>query len=146
VGEVLIRGKGMFDAYFSPWQTREEAFPDGWFRTGDIGRVDADGYLFIVGRTKHVINFAGMKVFPYEVEDVLNRHPAIRESLVYGVAHPQYGQLPCARLVLRAGASAPDITELRRFCYARLAPYKVPKEFAVVERLERTASGKLRRA
>ena len=147
IGEVQLRGKGMFDAYLSPWQTRERALSDGWFETGDLGRVDSDGFLFLSGRQKNVVNFAGMKVFPDEVECVLDQHPAIRESLVYGKAHALYGELPCADIVLQEGAEAASIetSELRRFCYQKLAPYKVPKEFHRVDRLDKTASGKLKR-
>ncbi|MHC4946354.1 MAG: class I adenylate-forming enzyme family protein, partial [Planctomycetota bacterium] len=90
VGEVQLRGSGMFDAYLSPWQSREEALSDGWFKTGDLGRIDSDGFLFLCGREKNIINFAGMKVFPDEVESVVNQHPAVRESLVYGEAHARY--------------------------------------------------------
>jgi long-chain acyl-CoA synthetase len=147
VGRVCLRGNGMFDAYFSPWQSRDEALVDGWFETGDLGRVDADGFLFLSGRDKNVINFAGMKVFPEEVESVLNRHPAVSESLVYGRAHAQYGELPCADVVVGGGTGAADVeaSEIRRFCYRYLAPYKVPKAVRCVPRLERTASGKLKR-
>jgi long-chain acyl-CoA synthetase len=119
----------------------------GWFRTGDLGRLDSDGFLFLAGRENNVINFAGMKVFPDEVESVLNQHPAVRESLVYAEAHPQYGELPCADIVLGGDTEASDLdaTEIRRFCYQRLAPYKVPKDFRRVPQLDRTASGKLKR-
>jgi len=147
VGEVLLRGNGMFDAYFSPWRTRDEVLVDGWFETGDLGRIDSEGFLFLCGREKNIINFAGMKIFPDEVESVLNQHRAVRESLVYGVAHDRYGELPCADIVLEAEweASEADAAEMRRFCYRYLAPFKVPKEFRCVPRLEKTASGKLRR-
>jgi long-chain acyl-CoA synthetase len=146
VGRILIRGKGLFDAYFAPWQTRSECLQDGWFATGDVGRLDEDGCLFIVGREIGVINFAGMKIFPYEVEDVIDAHPAVQESLVYAVPHPRFGQLPCAKVVVRPGAATPpDGDALRRFCFARLPAYKVPKAFAFVAELERTASGKLKR-
>ena len=94
----------MLDAYYSPWQGRDDILMDGWFKTGDLGRIDTDGFLFIVGREKDVINFVGMKVFAQEVEAVLNRHPAVKESLVYGAAHPVYGQLPMAKVVLRNDA------------------------------------------
>jgi acyl-CoA synthetase (AMP-forming)/AMP-acid ligase II len=146
VGEISIRGKGMLDAYFSPWMGRESLLADGWFRTGDLGKIDDDGFLFIVGRNSDVINFVGMKVFAQEVEAVLNRHPLVAESRVYGVPHEQYGQLPTAKVVLQNGASADDIAdELRRFCYQRLAQYKVPKFFEFVNSLPKTASGKIRR-
>jgi long-chain acyl-CoA synthetase len=145
-GEILLRGPGMFAAYFSPWQTRSEATVDGWFRTGDLGRLDPVGYLTIVGRHKQVINFTGMKIFPEEVEAVINRYPGVRESLVYGVAHPYYGQWPHAQIALQAGAAqAFDLGGLRRFCFRELAPYQVPKEFHIVEKLIKTASGKIRR-
>lgn len=145
IGEVLIRGKGIFDAYFFPWQRREDCLEDGWFRTGDLGRLDADGNLFIVGREKSVIICAGMKIFPVEVEEVLNAHPAVAESLVYGAAHPLYGQVPEARIVPSAPMADPEaaIAQLRRHCYAQLTAYKVPKSFAFVDHLPRTVSGKL---
>jgi acyl-CoA synthetase (AMP-forming)/AMP-acid ligase II len=135
----------MFDAYVSPWMNREDALADGWFDTGDLGRLDDTGALFLLGRKKSVINFVGMKIFPFEVEEVLDTHPAVRESLVYGEPHPNYGQIPCARIVWKPGVAVPDMNDLRRYCFERLAPHKVPKSFEVVEGLERTASGKLRR-
>ena len=146
MGEIHIRGKGMLDAYFSPWQGRESVLKNGWFKTGDLGRFDKDGHLSIVGRDKDVINFAGMKIFPYEVEAVLNEYPLVKESMVYSVPHPQYGQLPAARLVLKEGkAGGLKLGELRRFCYQRMSQYKVPKDFEVVDALPKTASGKVKR-
>ena len=82
----------MFDAYAAPWLPREKVLRDGWFYTGDIGRIDQDGFLFLIGRKTAVINLAGRKVFPEEIEAVLNRHPAVRESRVYGRAHPHLGE------------------------------------------------------
>ena len=144
VGEVLLRGKGMFSAYFSPWRTREDMDPEGWFHTGDLGRMDAEGYLFLVGRTREVINYAGMKIFPAEVEAVLNSHASVRESCVYGKSDVLHGQLPVAKVV--QGDEPFDKKSLRRFCYASLAPYKVPKKFELVEAIERTASCKVKRS
>jgi long-chain acyl-CoA synthetase len=146
IGEIQIKGKGLLDAYFSPWQGREEILQDGWFRTGDLGRIDADGFLFIVGRDKDVINFVGMKIFAQEVESVINQHPQVKESLVYGTAHSQYGELPTAKIVLQKGIVSDGLLDnLRRFCYQKLAQYKVPKEFQFVEYLQKTASGKIKR-
>ncbi len=144
-GEILLRGQGLYDAYFAPWQPRAACQPDGWFRTGDLGEWTANGELRLIGHRKTVINFSGMKVFPQEVEDALNRHPAVAESLVYGEPHPEYGQLPCARLVLKDPSSPLDEADLRAFCRARLALYKIPKTFTCVPALPKTASGKLRR-
>jgi len=145
VGVIHIRGKGLFDAYVSPWAGRDDVMKDGWFNTGDVGRLDKEGNLTILSREKSVINFAGMKVFPDEVENVLAGHPAIKESLVYGESHPVYGQMPCAKVVLKAVAAQPEVNELRRFCFARLAAHQVPKSFTFVDKLESTESGKLKR-
>lgn len=144
-GVVLIRGPGMFDAYVSPWRSRREALVDGWFNTGDIGRLDAQGCLTLLGREKNVINFVGMKIFPYEVEAVVESHPAVQECRVTGLPHSQFGQMPVADVVLKPGVAAPEAGELRRYCFGRLAPHKVPKDFRFVPALERTPSGKVKR-
>jgi len=138
-GEVFLRGPGMYAAYLHPWNPRQ---PADWFATGDTGRIDGNGFLYLLGRSKNLINFAGMKVFPYEVEEVLNRFPGVHASLVYAEPHPRYGQLPCARV-----EASPDVipTELQRFGYEHLESYKVPKKIEVVEHLERTDSGKIKR-
>jgi long-chain acyl-CoA synthetase len=146
VGDILIKGKGMLDAYYSPWQSREDILTDGWFATGDLGRIDEDGFLFIVGRKKDVINFVGMKIFAQEVEAVINLHPTVLESRVYPVQHDRFGELPAAKLLLRNGTDhAEAVEDIRRFCYLHLSPYKVPKEFDIVDSLPKTASGKLKR-
>jgi long-chain acyl-CoA synthetase len=142
-GEILLRGRGMFSAYFSPWQTRESIDSHGWFHTGDIGRLDESGFLFIEGRKKEVINFAGMKIFPADVEHVLNQHESIEESRVYATPDDTFGQLPAAIVVLSAGEF--DEKAVRRFCYEWLPSYMVPKSFAVVEKIEKTHSGKIKR-
>lgn len=142
-GEILLRGPGMFSAYLSPWRTRKDLDAEGWFHTGDLGRMDHEGRLYIVGRKKEVINYAGMKIFPSDVERVLHEHRSVREAYVYGRPDDRFGELPAARIVPR-GAS-PDEAALRRFCYARLPAYMVPKSFEFVDRIPRTASGKVRR-
>lgn len=146
IGEIQIRGKGMLDAYYSPWRGRDELLDDGWFPTGDLGRVDTDGNLFIVGRKKDVINFVGMKIFPLEVEAVINSYPGVIESRVTAAPHERFGELPVARIVVTADVSGSElIAGLRRYCYRQLASYKVPKEFEICSGLEKTASGKLKR-
>ena len=143
-GEVAVRGPGMCDAYAAPWWPRERFAPDGWFRTGDIGRLDADGFLFLLFRKKAVINLAGRKVFPEEIETVLNRHPAVRESRAYGRAHPHLGEVIEAELVLEEGEI--DLDGVRAFCREHLAPFKIPARLHVVAALPRTAvTGKIRR-
>ena len=145
VGGIHIKGKGMLDAYFSPWQGKEEILQNGWFNTGDLGKIDQDGFLYIVGRSKDVINFVGMKIFAQEVESVINQHPQVKESLVYGAPHSQYGELPVAKVVLLGENVDAVLDNLKRFCYQKLAQYKVPKEFQSVEYLPKTASGKIKR-
>jgi long-chain acyl-CoA synthetase len=147
VGEVLVKGKGMFDAYFSPWRLREEVLRNGWFDTGDLGRVDESGRLSLLGRSKTVIVCAGMKVFPEEVEEIINLMPGVKESLVSGKEHPQYGQTPVAHVVIAPNIIDPAkiIEELRAHCFKRLSSYKVPVEFREVNSLPKTVSGKLAR-
>jgi len=143
IGEIYVKGKGMFDAYFYPWRLRKDVLAGGWFNTGDLGRLDQEGFLFILGRCKQVINFSGMKIFPFEIESLLNTHPQVKESLVYAKPHPEYGQLPAAKIVLRSRKNLnPEV--LRKFCYRHLAAYKVPKEFEFVSQLPKTASGKIK--
>ena len=142
-GEVFVTGPGLFDAYDNPWTPREQLMPNGWFATGDIGRVDAEGYLYLLSRKTAVINLAGRKVFPEEIEAVLNRHPAVRESRVYGVPHPHLGQVIEAEVALHNEVS-PD--ELRDFCRAHVSTDKIPSRIHVVKGVARTAvTGKVRR-
>jgi long-chain acyl-CoA synthetase len=148
VGHVQIRGKGMFDAYCWPWRLRDEVLIDGWFETGDLGRVDEAGRLSLLGRSKTVIVCAGMKIFPEEVEEVINSAPGVRESLVMGKEHPQYGQTAVAHVVVKGNVEDPQavLDGLRGHCCAKLSSYKVPVEFVRVDALAKTASGKLARA
>jgi len=138
--ELLIKGPGMFDAYLLPWQARQS----DWFATGDLVK-QSGGTLTMQGRRKSVINVAGMKVFPEEIENVLNEHPAIKESRVSAREHPTLGDFPAAEVVLTAGHEPPSARTLRDFCGQSLAPYKLPIEITWVESLPRTASGKIRR-
>jgi long-chain acyl-CoA synthetase len=143
-GEVAVRGPGLLDAYASPWMSRERILREGWFITGDIGRFDEDGFLFLSGRKTAVINVAGRKVFPEEIEAVLNRHPAVRESRAYGRLHSHLGEVIEAELVL-AGPET-NLDTVRDFCRTHLASFKVPASLHVVSSLPRTvATGKIRR-
>lgn len=144
IGEIAVAGPGICDAYAAPWQPRENILRDGWFITGDLGRIDAGGFLFLISRKTAVINLAGRKVFPEEIEAVLDRHPAIRESRVFGRAHPHLGEVVEAEIVL----SAPDagIENLSHYCREHLSSFKVPSRFHVVTALPRTpVTGKIRR-
>ena len=144
-GELSVAGAGFFDAYVAPWLSRETIAPDGWFHTGDIARLDEDGFLFLISRKNAVINLAGRKVFPEEIEAVLDRHPAVHESRVFARAHPHLGEIVEADLVLNQFDA--DLDSLRTFCRAHLADYKIPVRFNRVNALPRTAvTGKIRRA
>lgn len=144
IGEVEVRGPGLLDAYYAPWRPRSEILRDGWFPTGDLGRVDSDGFLHLVGRRKNVINFAGMKVFPEEVEEVLRQCPGVLDAMVYARSHAEFGELPCADVVIEPGYRTDD-RAIRRFCYRHLASYKTPKQVRVVATIAKTPSGKIRR-
>ncbi|OUD12281.1 class I adenylate-forming enzyme family protein [Thioflexithrix psekupsensis] len=143
-GEILLKSDSMLDAYYFPWRSRATilAQQDGWFRTGDLGRFDADGFLYIVGRSKEMISVGGMKFFPEEVEAVLEAHPAIAQACVFDVKERQWGEPAGAQLVLVAGATKPTHDELRAHCRAALASYKIPGQFHYVTELAYTASGK----
>ena len=144
-GELAVSGPGVFDAYVAPWIPREQVLRDGWFFTGDIGRFDADGFLFLLSRKTAVINLAGRKVFPEEIEAVLNRHPSVCESRVYGKPHPHLGEVVEAELVLAQPEAGID--PIRQYCREHLASYKVPMRYIIVAALPRTAvTGKIRRA
>ena len=144
LGEIGVRGVGLFDAYYAPWQRRQDAARDGWFMTGDIGWLDVGGALHLKGRRKAVIFVAGLKFFPEDVEDCINAFPGVKESRVFGRPHPRLGEVPSAEIAIEPGC---DPEALRTHCARPLSSWKVPLEFAVVERVARSPGGKiLRRA
>jgi len=146
-GEIQVRTPAALSGYLGQPEATAAAFdPDGWLRTGDVGRLDADGFFHVLDRRDDLLVSGGESVFPAEVEATIVEHPAIAEVGVVGRPDPTWGAVPVAAVVLRPGALAPTSAELRAFCLARLAPYKVPVGFFVVVALPRTASGKLRRA
>ena len=144
-GELLIRGPGMCDAYLSPWKTLEEITCDGWFATGDFVKITDDGTIFMYGRKKSVINIGGMKVFPEEIEAVLNNHPAIHRSRVFPEAHPSLGSYPAAEVIVNDGCELPKPAEIRKHCQGKLSSYKLPMRVLAVNSIALTASGKVKR-
>jgi long-chain acyl-CoA synthetase len=139
--EILLSGPGFLDAYYQPWRPSAAVMPDGWFRTGDVGTVDADGCLTLRGRAKDVLSVLGMKFFPQEVEAVLASHPGVSAACVFARPDARLGDVPQARVVPRGGG--PTEAELIAFCRARLAEFKVPQRIEFVPALPRTASGKV---
>jgi acyl-CoA synthetase (AMP-forming)/AMP-acid ligase II len=142
LGEITLRGPKVFAGYWRDEKATSAAIRDGWFHTGDIGHVDEDGYLYIDDRKKDMIVSGGENIATPEVERVLYEHPAVLEAAVIGQPHPRWGEVPRAFVVFRPGTEAkPD--ELRDFCRARLAGFKVPARFEVIDELPRTPSGKV---
>jgi len=144
IGEIAIRGHNIMKGYWQRPEETEAAFVDGWFLTGDIGRVDDDGYYYIVDRKKDLIIRGGYNVYPREVEEVLYEHPAVREAAVVGVPHQSLGEEIGAAVVLTGGASAAP-EELRDFVKQRIAPYKYPRHVWLVDELPKGPTGKILR-
>ncbi|MFI6764340.1 AMP-binding protein [Streptomyces sp. NPDC050355] len=143
-GEIAVRGPQVVPGYWRRPDATAEALPDGELRTGDIGFMDTDGWLYVVDRKKDMINAAGFKVWPREVEDVLYGHPAVREAAVVGVPDPYRGETVKAYVSLRPG-KAPEPAELSAYCKERLAAYKYPREVEILAELPKTTSGKILR-
>ncbi|MFJ9850803.1 class I adenylate-forming enzyme family protein [Streptomyces sp. NPDC101150] len=143
-GEIAVTGPQVVPGYWRRPDATAEAIPDGELRTGDIGFMDADGWLYVVDRKKDMINASGFKVWPREVEDVLYTHPAVREAAVVGVPDAYRGESVKAYVSLRAGA-ATEPAELAAYCKERLAAYKYPRVVEILPELPKTASGKILR-
>ncbi|MFF5805936.1 class I adenylate-forming enzyme family protein [Streptomyces sp. NPDC012746] len=143
-GEIAVRGPQVVPGYWGLPAETAQTFPDGELRTGDVGFMDADGWLYVVDRKKDMINASGFKVWPREVEDVLYTHPAVREAAVVGVPDPYRGETVKAYVSLRPGASA-EPAELSAYCAARIAAYKYPRQVEILPVLPKTTSGKILR-
>lgn len=145
VGGIEVRGPNVFRGYWRmPEKTKEEFSGDGWFRTGDVGRVDERGYVTIVGRSKDLIISGGYNVYPAEIESVLNELPGVAESAVIGVPHGDFGEAVVAVVVARPGAPL-DTDAMTRVLKAKIANFKVPKSIFVVAELPRNAMGKVQK-
>ena len=144
VGEIRVRGPHVMAGYRNRPALTAESLRDGWFHTGDLGRLDADGYLYIRGRRSDVINVGGYNVYPREVEQLLLEHPEVAEAAVFGAADDYYGQVVQAYVVPRPGSAvAPQ--ELLDHCGAGLVRYKIPRALRLVAELPKTSVGKLAR-
>jgi acyl-CoA synthetase (AMP-forming)/AMP-acid ligase II len=145
-GEICVAGPGVIDAYQN--NSGQEAFQDGWFRTGDLGYLDEDGYLFIKGRSREVINRGGENIAPREVEEVLIGHPAIREVAAVGRPDPIYGEQVVAYIAAQDAWNVERVQmqqELHEYAAQRLSAHKVPVDFVVIDALPRTPTGKVER-
>jgi acyl-CoA synthetase (AMP-forming)/AMP-acid ligase II len=139
-GELCCRGPMLFDGYFENPEATAEALVDGWYRSGDLVDVDDEGYVSVVGRARDVIRTGGESVTPPEVEVALAGHPALADVAVVGLPDEQWGEIVCAVVVLRPGAEAPTVDDLRAHVGERLARFKHPRRVAVVAEIPRTAA------
>jgi oxalate---CoA ligase len=144
IGEIVIRGDNVTKGYENNPVANAAAFTNGWFRTGDQGVKDNDGYVSLTGRLKEIINRGGEKISPREVDEVLMDHPSVRQVVVFAMPHDKLGEEVAAAVVLREGVTG-DEKELREFCSQRLAAFKVPRKIVFLEQIPLGATGKLQR-
>jgi acyl-CoA synthetase (AMP-forming)/AMP-acid ligase II len=143
-GEILLGGPTVTSGYLEAPDLNRDSFVDGWFRTGDIGSLDAEGFLTIHGRKTEMINRGGEKISPAEIDDGLQRHPAVAEAAAFAVPHPRLGEDVAAAVVLKEGATVTPL-ELREFLLPTLAQFKIPRRIVFVDRLPKGATGKVQR-
>jgi oxalate---CoA ligase len=144
VGEVVIRGTNVFESYENNPEATSTAFTDGWFRTGDQGVKDAEGYLSITGRHKELINRGGEKISPLEVDEVIMDHPDVAQVATFALPHDTLGEDVAAAVVLNDGATV-ELQEIREFVAERLAAFKVPRQIIILDEIPKGATGKLQR-
>jgi acyl-CoA synthetase (AMP-forming)/AMP-acid ligase II len=144
LGEIVIRGRNVTQGYEANPDANAKAFTNGWFRTGDQGVIDADGYLRLTGRLKELINRGGEKISPLEVDTVIMDHPAVAQVVTFAVPHDKLGEDVAAAVVLHEGAAC-DERELRSFVSARIADFKVPRKIVFLTEIPKGATGKLQR-
>jgi len=141
-GEVCIRGRNVAEGYLNNRKANEDNYFEGWFRTGDQGFLDEEGYLFLTGRLKELISRGGEKISPLEIDDVLLSHPFVAEAVCFAVEDEKYGQEVQAAVVLKNKVTE---KELREYCRGKLAEFKCPKVVYIAETLPKTATGKIQR-
>jgi oxalate---CoA ligase len=144
-GEIVVRGPNVMQEYENDPEANAMAFSNGWFRTGDLGNLDEEGFLFITGRKKEMINRGGEKVSPREIDMILLEHPAVAEAAAFALPHPRLGEEVAAAVRLRAGATASE-EEIREFVATRVAEFKVPRRILIVTEIPKSSAGKVRRS
>ncbi len=142
VGELFVKADNVMMGYYNQPEATAEVIQDGWLRTGDMVKIDEDGYLFVVDRKKDMLIVRGMNVYPREVEDVLQTHPKVAECAIIGVPDKQRGEVPKAIIALKKGVAATE-KEFRTFCHEKIAMYKNPKYFEFRDSLPKTPTGKV---
>jgi acyl-CoA synthetase (AMP-forming)/AMP-acid ligase II len=144
IGEVVIRGRNVTSGYEANPDANLKAFANGWFRTGDQGLLDDEGYLRLTGRLKELINRGGEKISPLEVDEIIMDHPAVQQAVTFGMPHDKLGEEVAVAVVLREGMAATE-RELRDFCAVKLADFKVPRKVVILAEIPKGATGKLQR-
>lgn len=142
VGEICVKGRNVMKGYLNRPEETAQALRGGWLHTGDLGKKDEDGYIYIVDRKKDMIIVGGLNVYPREVEEILYQHPAVAEAAVVGIADELRGEIPKAFVALKPGEEATE-KELIRYCRQNLANYKCPKQVEFCESLPKTVTGKI---
>lgn len=144
-GEIVVCGSSVMDGYAAAPEVNMAAFTNGWFRTGDQGRIDEDGYIFITGRIKEIINRGGEKVAPREIDEIFLSHPAVADAVAFAIPDPRLGEDIGAAVVLKASAEKIDARSLLAFAETRLAPFKLPRRILVVPEIPKGPTGKPQR-
>lgn len=143
IGEIVVSGKNVMKGYYKQELITKDTIKDGWLYTGDYGFLDDENFLYLAGRKKNMIISGGINIYPEEIEEILQQHEYVKEVCVLAEEHKLLGEVPIAKIVLKDGQHPPS--DLREYCVARLARYKVPIRFDYIEKLERTYNGKIKR-
>ena len=143
VGEIVIKGHNVMKGYWNREEATAEAIKDGWFASGDMAKVDEDGYFFIVDRKKDLIIRGGYNVYPREIEEVLYEHPAVQEAAVIGLPHDELGEEVGAAVVLKDGEDVPTPTTIKQYVKDEVAAYKYPRQVWFMDELPKGPTGKI---
>jgi long-chain acyl-CoA synthetase len=142
IGELLVKGPNVMQGYFRQKEASREVLKEDWLYTGDMAKFDTDGYVYIVGRKKEMVNVRGLNVYPREIEEILYQNPKIKEAAVIGIEDPHKGEVPKGFVVLKEGEAASE-HEIIQYLRERLAPYKIPKFIEFRNNLPKNNTGKI---
>ena len=143
-GEIVVKGPNVMKGYYKQEEKTKDILKNGWLHTGDIGHLDAEGYLYLTGRKKNMIIVGGINVYPEEIEEILMEYPNVKEARVFGKKDELFGEVPIAEIVLSDSRDF-SITDLKKYCKELLTDIKVPKQFTIVKDLVKTYNGKIKR-